>query len=392
MNTNNSSIPYWRLSGFYWFYFASLGALVPFWSLYLKELGYTAQDIGFLMAIIMATKIVSPNIWGWIADHTGQRMNIVRLGSLLSALCFCGVYISSAYGWLVVVMVLFSFFWNAALPQFEAITFNYLHHDSHRYSNIRLWGSIGFILTVVLLGPVLDRWGAGMVPHVLLFLFVGIWLSSLSVAERSSGLPPSSHESLFKLLKTPAVFALLAVCMLMQLSHGPYYTFYTIYMEDHGYSRTLIGQLWGLGVFAEVLVFLWLPRLVPRLGLRILLVASVFLAGLRWLLVGYFVDSLWIMVAAQVLHAATFGVYHASAIQLIHRYFIGRHQGKGQALYSSLSFGAGGALGSFYSGLTWDTIGPQFTFTVAAVIAFVAVLVAWFWIPSTKEVSRGNKD
>jgi PPP family 3-phenylpropionic acid transporter len=381
LKDKHTTVPYWRLSGFYWFYFASLGALVPYWSLYLKELGYTAQDIGFLMAIIMATKIVSPNIWGWIADHTGQRMNIVRLGSLLAALCFAGVYASNTYWWLVVVMVLFSFFWNAALPQFEAITFNYLQHQTHRYSNIRLWGSIGFILTVVMLGPMLDRWGAGILPHVLLVLFTGIWLSSLVVPERASDIFHGSHESLVKLLKTPAVLALLIVCLLMQMSHGPYYTFYTIYMEEHGYSRSLIGQLWGLGVFAEVLVFLFLPRLVPRLGLRFLLVASLLLAGVRWWLVGYFVDSVWVMVSAQVLHAATFGVYHASAIQLIHRYFIGRHQGRGQALYSSLSFGAGGAVGSFYSGFTWDTLGPQFTFEIAAAIAFSAVLVAWFWIP-----------
>jgi PPP family 3-phenylpropionic acid transporter len=369
------------LSGFYWFYFASLGALVPYWSLYLKELGYAAQDIGFLMATIMATKIVSPNIWGWIADHTGQRMNIVRLGSLLAMLCFAGVYASDAYGWLVVVMVLFSFFWNAALPQFEAITFNYLHQQTHRYSNIRLWGSIGFILTVMLLGPALDRWGAGILPHALLLLFAGIWLSSLVVPERASHISHNSHESLTKLLKTPAVLALLVVCLLMQMSHGPYYTFYTIYMEDHGYSRSVIGQLWGLGVFAEVLVFLLLPRLVPQLGLRFLLVVSLLLAGVRWWLVGHFVDSLWIMVLAQVLHAATFGVYHASAIQLIHRYFIGRHQGRGQALYSSLSFGAGGAVGSFYSGLTWDSLGSQFTFEIAAGIACIGALVAWFWIP-----------
>jgi PPP family 3-phenylpropionic acid transporter len=311
-------------------------------------------------------------------------MNIVRLGSLLAALSFIGVYASSVYWWLVVVMVVFSFFWNAALPQFEAITFNYLHQQTHRYSKIRLWGSIGFILTVMLLGPVLDRWGAGVLPHVLLFLFAGIWVSSLAVQERATGTSHGAHESLAKLLKTPAVLALLAVCLLMQMSHGPYYTFYTIYMEDQGYSRTLIGQLWGLGVFAEVLVFLWLPRLVPRIGLRLLLVSSLALACVRWWLVGYFAESLWIMVAAQVLHAATFGVYHASAIQLIHRYFIGRHQGRGQALYSSLSFGAGGAVGSFYSGLTWDSLGPQVTFAIAAVIAFVAMLVAWVWIPKAE--------
>lgn len=332
------------------------------------------------MAIIMATKIISPNIWGWIGDHTGQRMNIVRLGSLLSAVCFAGVYLSHDYWWLVVVMVLFSFFWNAALPQFEVTTFNYLHDQTHRYSSVRLWGSIGFILTVMVLGPVLDRWNAGVLPHVLLFLFCGIWLSSLLVSERSSGVYHLSSESIFKVLKTPAVFALLSVCLLMQMSHGPYYTFYTLYMEDHGYSRTLIGQLWALGVFAEVLIFLLLPRLVPRLGLRFFLLLSLALACVRWVLVGFFVQSLWIMVLAQVLHAATFGIYHASAIQLIHYYFKGRHQGKGQALYSSFSFGVGGAVGSLYSGLTWDSLGPQVTFSIAAVTAFIAVFVGWIWI------------
>ncbi|NNF97645.1 MAG: MFS transporter, partial [Halobacteria archaeon] len=62
-------MPYWRLSGFYFFYFASLGALLPYWGLYLKSQGYDITAIGDLMAIIMATKIISPNIWGWIADH-----------------------------------------------------------------------------------------------------------------------------------------------------------------------------------------------------------------------------------------------------------------------------------------------------------------------------------
>lgn len=380
MNDNNSTLPYWRLSGFYLFYFASLGALVPYWALYLKELNFSAQDIGFLMAIVMGTKIVSPNIWGWIADHTGQRMNIVRSGSFFAAVCFAGVYISNDFWWLVVVMVMFSFFWNATLPQFEATTFNYLHGDTHRYSSIRLWGSIGFIATVAGLGILLDQVGAGVVPHALLLLFVGIWISSLFVADRGHGVHHGEHEPLLKVIKRPAVLALLVVCLLMQMSHGPYYTFYTIYMEEHGYSRTLIGQLWALGVIAEVAVFILLPRWVPVLGLRVLLVVSLLLACVRWVLVGYFVEHLWIMVFAQLLHAATFGVYHASAIQLIHRYFIGRHQGKGQALYSSLSFGAGGAIGSFYSGFTWDSLGPETTFFIAAVVGFVATLVAWFWI------------
>lgn len=373
-------MPYWRLSGFYFFYFASLGALVPYWGLYLKSLGFTANDIGIFMAIVIGTKVVSPNIWGWIADHMGKRMLIVRIGCLLAALAFAGVFISSNYWWLLIVMMAFSFFWNAALPQFEATTFNHLGDSTHRYSSIRLWGSIGFIVAVIVLGSLLEEKGAGILPAALLILFAGIWLMSIVVPEQAASHLTLDHSPILQVLKRPAVIALLLTCFLMQMSHGPYYTFYTIYLEEYGYSRTLIGQLWSLGVVAEVVLFLLMHLLVPKFGLRHLLLLALLLASLRWVLVGYFVEELWVLIAAQIFHAASFGIYHASAIELIHRYFPGAHQGKGQALYSSLSFGAGGAVGSLYSGLLWETMGPAFTYSVAAGVALVAFVISWIWI------------
>lgn len=375
-------MPYWRLSGFYFFYFASLGALLPYWGLYLESLGYDATAIGNMMAIIMATKIVSPNVWGWIADHTGKRMAIVRLGSLCAVLAFTGVFYQDGYVWLLLVMLVFSFFWNAALPQFEATTFHHLGDHVHRYSSIRLWGSIGFIATVWGLGGVLEGQGIVFLPWILVVLFGAIWVNSLLVPEEVAGHLPLDHEPLRNILTRPRVAGLLLVCFLMQASHGPYYTFYSIYMKDTGYTLGMIGGLWALGVVAEVGMFLLMHRLVPRFGLRKLLLASLVLAVLRWLLIGLYPEQGGIMLFAQVLHAATFGIYHAAAIQLIHVYFRGRHQGKGQALYSSLSFGAGGALGSFYSGYVFAYLGPSAMFLVAAVFSLVALLVAWRSIPA----------
>ncbi len=374
------TVPYWRLSGFYLFYFASLGALIPYWSLYLRQLDFSAQDIGTLMAMVMATKIISPNIWGWVADHTGQRMRIVRVGCLLAMICFAGVFLDSRYWWLALVMLAFSFFWNATLPQFEATTFNYLGKHSHRYSAIRLWGSIGFIIAVAVLGPVLDTQGAAILPVILIVLFAGIWLSSLLVPEQSSHHLPLTHEPMLKVLRRPEVLSLLVVCFLVQASHGPYYTFYTLYLEDHGYTRTVIGQLWALGVLAEVGVFMLMHRWVPRFGLRRLLLISLGLTVLRWVLIGQFPELAAVIIFAQILHAASFGVYHAVAIQLIHRYFTGRNQGRGQALYSSVSFGAGGAMGSFVSGLGWDTFGPANVYWLAALMALLALFIAGVWI------------
>ncbi len=368
---------YWRLSGFYFFYFASLGALIPYWGLYLKSLGFGVVEIGELMAIVMATKIIAPNIWGWIADHSGGRMRLVRIACLLTTLSFAVVFVGHGYWMLVLVMSLFSFFWNAALPQFEATTLNHLGTETHRYSIIRLWGSIGFIVAVAGLGSIFERTGTAVLPAVLVALFAGIWIASLVVPERHTIHRHQHNEPLRKVLLQPAVVSLLLVCFLVQASHGPYYTFYSLYLAANGYSETAIGQLWALGVVAEIGVFLKMHDWLPRFGARVLLLLATLLTALRWTLIALFVDQSAIMIFAQTLHAASFGVYHAVAIHLTHQLFTGRHQGRGQALYSSVSFGAGGAVGSLIAGYLWEGAGAQWMYAVAAATAALAGLIAW---------------
>jgi PPP family 3-phenylpropionic acid transporter len=373
-------MPYWRLSAFYFFYFASLGALVPFWGLYLQDRGFTPLAIGQLMGILLGTKIIAPNVWGWIADRRGSRMPLVRLASLVSALAFGGIFAVHGFWGIACVMTLFTFFWNASLPQVEAVTFNHLGTRIRRYATIRLWGSIGFIVTVSLLGLLLDRAGTGVVPQVVLALYAGIWISSLFIPDSPGSHAGQPGESVLRLLQRREVIAFLVTCFLMQAGHGAYYAFYSIHLTAAGYSSSAVGALWALGVAAEVLVFLRMHRLLERLGTRRLLLTSLALAALRWLLIGNFVDLLAVQVLAQVLHAATFGIFHASAIHLAHHYFPGRTQGRGQALYNSVSFGAGGAVGSLTSGVLWSGAGASVTFGVSAVAAALAWLVAWLLV------------
>jgi len=379
-------VPYWRLSGFYFFYFGALGALVPYWGLYLKSLGFGALAIGQLTAILMATKIVAPNVGGWIADHTGRRMPTVRLASLLAVLSFLGVYAVRGFWGLALAMALFSFFWNAALPQLEAVTFSHLGTRAPRYARLRLWGSIGFILSVSALGAVLDRVGIATVPAVVLALFAGIWLVSLIVPEKAPATHHGDQGSIWGVLARPEILAFFAVCFLMQVSHGAYYAFYSIYLEDHGYASGTIGALWALGVLAEVVLFLGMHRLLHRFSARRVLLASLILASLRWTLIGVFSEHLSALLVAQLLHAATFGSFHAAAMHLVHRYFVGRHQVRGQAIYSSAAFGAGGAVGSLCAGLLWVGAGAETTFLLSALSAGAAGVIAWGWVDPTGRV------
>jgi PPP family 3-phenylpropionic acid transporter len=369
-------MPYWRLSGFYWVYFASLGIIVPYWSLYLKSLDFDSRAIGELMAILMATKIIAPYIWSWIADHSGHSMRIIRLGSVLSAVSFIGVFIDSSFWWLALVMLLFSFFWNATLPQFEANTMNHLGDDTHRYSVVRLWGSLGFVAAVIVIGSLLDEHGFQLVPVSVFILYVLISVFSFMVREAPHKPHQTTHSNILVVLKQPHILALLLICFLAQMSHGPYYTFYSIYLKQFDYSSSILGWLWALGVIAEIILFMVMHRLMPRYGASFLLSAALLLTSVRWLLIGFFVDSLPVVIVAQCLHAASFGLYHAVAIELFHRNFRGRLQGRGQALYSAVSFGAGGAIGTLMSGAYWDVYSPQLIFGVAAAISFIAYLVS----------------
>jgi PPP family 3-phenylpropionic acid transporter len=321
-------MPYWRLSSFYLFYFAALGVLAPYWSLYLKDLGFDAVAIGQLMAIPMATKLIAPYVWGWLGDRLGHRMYIVRIGSLLTTVIFASVFWVSGFWQLGLAMVLFSFFWNAVLPQFEAVTFDYLGKEVSRYARVRVWGSVGFILTVIYLGTLVDEHGPRAILPVLLLVYAAIWVASLTVKDRDSKPNPAAQPPIVAIIKMPAVIAFFVVCFLLQAGHGPYYGFYSIYMESVGYSKTAIGQFWAIGVFAEVIVFLFMHRLLQWLGARRVLLASLALAVVRWLLIGNFPHSIPIILFAQILHAATFGTFHAAAIHLVHHYFTGSHQGE----------------------------------------------------------------
>lgn len=371
-------MPYWKLSGFYFFYFASIGAFVPYWGLYLRGEGFTPGQIGELMAIIMATKIIAPNVWGWVADATGRRTLVIRLAALLALLTFSGVTLYTGYWWIAAIMAVFSFFWNAALPQFEALTLNRLGSRTHRYAHIRLWGSIGFIASVALLGPLFERVDVGILPWIVLAILAALWLSTLTVSEGAAAPVVHGGPSLVGTLRRPEVLALLIACFMMQASHGPYYAFFTIYLEDNGYSRTMAGQLWALGVVAEVVVFLMMHRWLPLFGAWRLLLVAILVTAVRWWLLASMPQLLPVMLLTQVMHAASYGLYHAAAISLIHEFFPGRLQGRGQALYSSLSFGLGGAMGSLASGYVWDGIGPHWVYVMASGLAAAGLAAAWF--------------
>ena len=381
-----AAVPYWRLSGFYFFYFSTLGVFLPYWGLYLESESFSSKEIGELSALMMATKIIAPNLWGWIADRTGKSLRIIRISSFFAMLLFAGFLFKSGYVWFALITIGFSFFWNAALPQFEATTLFHLRDNSHHYSRIRLWGSMGFISAVLVIGEMLDLLDIAILPLMICALLAMIWLIAIITPETKINHHGTATVGMPDIIRKPEVIAFFVVYMLLQIAHGPYYVFFSINLSHHGYSSFTTGLLWALGVAAEVILFIFMGRLLKRYSLRNILLVSVFLSIVRWLLIAWQVQQLPLLLFAQLLHAATFGSSHVVAIHLVHRYFNTRHQGKGQALYSSLSFGLGGMLGSLYSGYFWISLGPEMVYTIAAFCSFIALIITAVWVGKEKNI------
>jgi len=372
-------VPYWRLSRFYFFYYAVLGAVVPYWSLFLKEAGFSAQDIGWLTALMASTRIISPNIWGWVADRTQQRIKVIQVGAFLGFAFCLGLFVARDFFWMALVTLSFSFFWNAILAQFEVLTLEHLHDKRSTYSHVRLWGSIGFIATVMGLGLAFDYINVIHLPIFMVLFLALVWFSTLGVNERRFSHTHSEKRGLWNILKHPAVIAFFVVYFLLQIAHGPYYTFFSIYLENLEYSRTVIGQFWALGVVAEVGLLLCMHRVIGRFKLRHIMLFSLLMTTLRWLLIAFFADQWWVLIFAQCLHAFSFGALHAAGIEVVQRLFSGGHEGQGQALYIAVGFGAGNAVGAGLSGYLWLSPGPSMTYAVAAGVSCVAMVIAFFW-------------
>lgn len=372
-----------RLAAYYFAFFAHAGANVSYFSLYLASRGLEAREIAFAVAMPQLARIVAPSLWGWLADHwgagyPGARRAVVRFASVAMLAGFAALPFCDGVASIALALLLMSLLSAGASPLVEAITLSILEGRMGRYGPIRLWGSIGFILAVLGVGAWLDHAGAGTLLPILIGLALCVCAVSVVLPTGAAPALRGERVALGAVLRRPEVIAFFGACVCMNAAHGTMYVFYSIYLERAGYSTTMIGVLWTLGVVAEILLFLRLPEVMRRFPVRALLLASFGCAVLRFLAVGWGVDSLPVLAVAQLLHAATFGVFHSAAVAMVHRLFPGPLAARGQALYSSIAYGLGGAIGSLVAGWSWVALGPSPSFALSALFAVAGgLLVAW---------------
>jgi len=382
-------LPFVRLSGFYFAYYAALGAFTPYWGLYLKARGMDVAAISVLMSLWYATRIVAPSTWTTLAAHSPAPINWLRFGCFLTLASFTAFLLPLGFAGLFVVMCVFCFAYNAVMPQFESITMSHLGVRSDRYGLIRVWGSVGFILVVALYGILVDRIGIASLPWLMLPLFAGLLVSAYcnQYARLTDEVHDPDPHSFRQRLKRPQVIAFFAAAFLAQVSFGPYYTFFSIYLTEHGYSASMLGMFWTVGVVAEIGVFFLASRIFRRWDAGKVMVFALLSAALRWWMTAIWPDNTAVLLLAQLTHALNFGAFFAAVMQLLVRFFPGRMNGHGQGVFYGLSSGVGGVVGALAAGQLWH-LGGHFAFLVSSGVALVAAAIAWYWLVNGQS-SRG---
>ncbi len=378
------AVPYWRLASFYAFYYAVLGAFSPYFSLYLEQRGLSPWWISVLMSFWYVTRVFVPSLWAAGSEQSGRPVVWLRAGSLLTGLSLLLFLLPLGVSGLIVAMLGFSIMMNGILPQFEALTLSHLGKKTSRYGRIRLWGSVGFLLVVLLYGLIFQHLSWYWLVPLMLPLVLLVWVSAQSndFAEDYHTQEKPGWDAVKAILQRRQVKVFFLSVLLMQLSFGPFYVFYSLYLERHGYQPFVIGAYWAVGVLAEIIILFYARHWLARFSATRVVQFALLLGTIRWLLVAWFPDQPLLMALVQVIHAINFGAFFAACMVLVQRFFPGRLSVHGQGILYGFSSGAGGVAGALLSGLIWEVHGGAATFVMAAAASMLGFLLSvWFIRP-----------
>ncbi|MFZ9544275.1 MAG: MFS transporter [Hylemonella sp.] len=363
-------------------YFAHIGFFNPYLPLWLKDQGLGLLAISLLTSLQSATRLFAPYGWGWLSDHTGERIRLLRYGATAAVVISCGLWIDGGIAWLAAVLALMFLHTSAMMPMSEAAMAHLVSRggtfDAGRYGRVRLWGSLGFLLTVFAAGAWFEHFGMGHFPAWTVLSLLAVvastwWLPDLREQVQAHERP----QPVWPVLRQAAVRWFFASLFFHVLAHMAIYIFFSLYLDSLGYSKTAIGLLWSVSVVVEGAFFFSQSRWLPWLSPAAWLVLCGAVMVLRMAITATAADVVGLLVLAQALHALTFAAHHSMCITLLSQYFPGRLRGRGQALYTVLAYGFPGVVGGLLGGALSERFGLASVFWLALLSSLLATACAW---------------
>ena len=364
----------WAFGSFFFLYFAYVGLVSPYASLFFLERGFSVIEIAVLMSMLQITRIVGPFSWGWLSDYLSNRIGIIRFCTCLAAVVFLSIFFLQSYAAFFVWMFVLHTILSSLMPLGESATVHALFKDNSfdkRYGRLRLWGSIGFIAMVLFAGELFQRKGIELYPIVGAVVLIFLALVAFRLHEPKMERRKMVKGELLIVLFNPDVRWFLLSGFFMIFAHAALYVFYSLYLADLGYDKFQIGLFWALGVAAEVIFFYYQSKVLSRLNAEVVLQIAFGIGVFRFILIAFFPVT-WVLIIAQLMHAGTFAAHHSAATKLLQHWFTGPLQARGQALMATVSYGLGGTLGGLVAGWLWDATQPRNVFVMAALACGLA--------------------
>ena len=362
-------------------YFAHIGFFNPYLPLWLKDLGFGLLAISVLTSVQSATRLFAPYAWGWLSDHTGERVRLLRLGAGVALLCSIGLWFELSGPVLFAVLLLMFTHTSGMMPMSEAVLAQIVSRegrlDIRRYGRVRVWGSVGFLLTVLAAGAWFQAFGMGSFAAWTTMSLAAVALSTWWLpATREASASQARAEPVGPLLRQARVRWFFASVFFHVLAHVFIYVFFSLHLDALGYPKSAIGAFWAVSVLIEIGWFFTQGRWMPAFSLPRWLVLAGLLMALR-MAVTASLASVWPLLAlAQLVHAISFAAHHTVCIAWLSENFPGRLRARGQALYAVLGYGLSGVTGGLLGGLLSSHFGLPSVFWVGSLCGLLAAACA----------------
>ncbi len=367
--------------------FVVVGVTLPFLPAVLSAKGLSPQEVGVLLAVGSAVRLLAGPAGGRVADALGDARAVLVAGAAIAALAACGFLLPAGFLLLMLAMALHSAAFAPVVPLTDALALAASRREPRfDYARVRAAGSIAFMLAAIAVGQAVAWAGIGAAVWLMIAGLVATALAALALPAsppRASRGVARGWAGFLAPLRIPAVRRLMLVSALIQGSHALYYGFGTLHWQAAGLGAGLIGGLWAVGVLAEVALFLWGRGLVARLGPLGLSLAAAGAGVLRWGVTALTVDP-WLLVPAQMLHAATFGMQHLATMAVLSRVVPPAEAGTAQTLHAALGVG-------LWMGLLALVCGPLYAWAGGAGFWAMAVLCA-LAVPASLALGAAIKD
>ena len=377
MRERSPLVPFAALSASY---FAHIGFFNPYLPLWLKDLGFSILVISLLASVQSFTRVFAPYAWGALSDHTGERVRLLRVSAAIALLASGGLWIDAGPWWVAAVLLLLFTHTSSMMSLTEAAMAHLVAGDWGRYGRVRLWGSVGFLLTVFLAGAWFERFGMASFPAwaaiTMALVLVCTWWAP-DAREQPHAVARVAREPVGPVLRQPVVRWFFASLLFHVMAHFALYGFLSLYLDALGYNKAMIGVLWAVSVGLEIAWFFWQGRFISRLPMSRWLMICGAATVLRMVLTGGLGGSLVALFIAQLLHALTFATHHTACIAMVSRHFPGRLRGRGQALFTVTGYGLGGVVGVLAGGALASRFGFPEMFGAAALAAGAGTFCAW---------------